>query len=138
MVVDKWRPYLLIQPFIIKTDHKSMCHLQDQTLSTDMQRKVMTKLVGLQFKLQYKKGPENTVADALSRVGQHFQSSVVSVVLPIWIQEVLNSYSVDPNAQKLLQQLVVHSPDENGYSLHDGMIMFKGRGVGRGQHWLAY
>jgi hypothetical protein len=72
MAVDKWRRYLLRQPFIIKTDHKSMCHLQDQTLSIDMQRKAMTKLAGLQFKLQYKQGPENIVADALSRVGQHF------------------------------------------------------------------
>jgi hypothetical protein len=63
-----------------------------------MQRKAMTKSVGLQFKLQYKQGHENTVGDALSRVGQHFQTSVVSTVLPIWIQEVLNSYSVDPDA----------------------------------------
>jgi hypothetical protein len=32
----------------------------------------MYKLAGLQFLLQYKKGPDNTVADALSRVGQYF------------------------------------------------------------------
>jgi hypothetical protein len=60
------------QPFIIMTNHKSLCHLQDQKLSTDMQRKAMSKLVGLQFKLQYKRGIENSTADALSNVGQHF------------------------------------------------------------------
>jgi hypothetical protein len=27
MAVDKWRPYLSRQPFLIKTGHKSMCHL---------------------------------------------------------------------------------------------------------------
>jgi hypothetical protein len=67
MVVDKWRTYFLKQPFIIRADHKSLCHLQDQSLSTKMQRKAMTKLASLQFKLQYKKGYENTIVDALSR-----------------------------------------------------------------------
>jgi hypothetical protein len=56
MAVDKWRPYLLKLPFVIKIDHKSLCHLQDQSLSTEMQRKAMTKLAGLQFSLQYKMG----------------------------------------------------------------------------------
>ena len=39
MAVDKWRTFQR-QPFIIKTNHRSLCHLQDQTLSTDLQRKV--------------------------------------------------------------------------------------------------
>jgi hypothetical protein len=29
MTVDKWRSYLHKNPFIIKTDHQSLCHLQD-------------------------------------------------------------------------------------------------------------
>jgi hypothetical protein len=32
MVVDKWRSYLHQNPFIIKTNHQSLCHIQDQTL----------------------------------------------------------------------------------------------------------
>lgn len=83
MAIDKWRPYLLKHPFIIKTDHKSLCHLQDQSLSTEMQRKAMTKLAGLQFKIIYKRGPENTVADALSRVGQKLEVSAVSACFPV-------------------------------------------------------
>jgi hypothetical protein len=43
MAVDKWRAYLMIQPFTIKTGHKSLCHLQDQSISTYMQRKAMAK-----------------------------------------------------------------------------------------------
>jgi hypothetical protein len=45
-------------PFVIRTNHKSLCHLQDQNLFTDMQRKAKSKLAGLQFTLQYKKGHE--------------------------------------------------------------------------------
>jgi hypothetical protein len=46
MAVDKWS-YLHRNPFIIKTDHQSLCHLQDQTLSTDPQNKAMRKLASL-------------------------------------------------------------------------------------------
>jgi hypothetical protein len=64
MTVDKWRSYL--------SRHKSLGHLRDQSLSTKLQRKVMVKLEGLQFTLQYKRGPENKVVDVLSRVGYTF------------------------------------------------------------------
>jgi hypothetical protein len=95
IAVVKWRTYLTRQPFIIKIDLKSLCHLQDQSLSIDMQRKAMSKLAVLQFKLQYKKGAENKAANALSRVGHHFQAHSLSAVVPVWVQEVINSYVVD-------------------------------------------
>jgi hypothetical protein len=47
MAVDKWWSYLHRNPFIIRTNHQSLCHLQDQTLSTDLQKKAMRKLAGL-------------------------------------------------------------------------------------------
>lgn len=56
MAVDKWRSYLQRGPFTIVTDHKSLCTLGDQHLVTDVQRRAMSKLVGLQFKFQYKRG----------------------------------------------------------------------------------
>jgi hypothetical protein len=51
MAVDKWRSYLSRQPFVIRIDHNSLCHLQDQSLSTELPRKAMVKLAGLQFTL---------------------------------------------------------------------------------------
>jgi hypothetical protein len=97
MAVDKWRAYLQRGPFIIKTDHKSLCYLEDQVLHIELQRKAMTKLIGLQYKFQYNKGVNNTPADSLSRIGHVFQA--ISVVQPNWMQEVINSYVVDPAAQ---------------------------------------
>ena len=125
MAVDKWRCYLQRGQFVIKTDHKSLCHLQDQTLSTDWQKKAMTKLAGLQFKLQYKKGSENKVADALSRVEHAMECSAISGATPIWLQEVLNSYTTDVTAQQLLTELAVVSPNAAGFSLQHGLI-YKG------------
>jgi hypothetical protein len=79
VAVDKWRSYLVRQPFIIITDHKSLCHLQDQSMSTEMRRKAMVKLARLQFKLQYKKGPDNKATDALSRANHSFLTQSTSV-----------------------------------------------------------
>jgi hypothetical protein len=79
-----------------------------------MQRKAMSKLAGLQFKLQYKRGPDNNAVDALSRVAHHFHVSSVSSIIPVWIQEILNSYVVDEEAQQLLQELALVSPNAQG------------------------
>jgi hypothetical protein len=68
MVVDKWRQYLQHQEFIIRTDHRSLAYLSDQALHSDMQNKAMSRLMGLHFKVVYRKGKENIPADALSRM----------------------------------------------------------------------
>jgi hypothetical protein len=66
---------------VIRIDHNSLCHLQDQSRSTELQRKAMVKLAGLQFTLQYKRGPENQVVDALSRVCYTFSIQSTSTVV---------------------------------------------------------
>jgi hypothetical protein len=38
------------------------------------------------------------------------------------VQEVSNSYATDPTAQALLQELAVHSPNEQGFALYNGLI----------------
>ena len=36
MAIDKWRAYLQRAPFVIITDHKSLCSLGDQQLETEL------------------------------------------------------------------------------------------------------
>lgn len=69
MAIEKWRHYLQRQEFIIQTDHKSLTYLNEQNLHSDMQRKPVTRLMGLQFKIIYKKSKNNIAVDALSRMG---------------------------------------------------------------------
>jgi len=57
--LTKQGPYLQRQEFIIRTNHQSLPYLSEQTLHSDMQRKAMTRLMGLQFKIVYRKGKEN-------------------------------------------------------------------------------
>lgn len=82
----------------------------------------MSKLMGLQFRIVYRKGRENLAADALSRMGSVLSLQTVSEVQPMWLQEILNSYMTDPVAQQLLAQLAVSSPNEEGFSIHQGLI----------------
>jgi hypothetical protein len=62
MAVERWRPYLQRGKFLIKTDHHSLTYLEEQTLQSEMQRKAMAQLMGLQFRIVYRKGAENFAA----------------------------------------------------------------------------
>ena len=126
MAVEQWTQYLQRVEFVIKIHHKSLAYLTEQNLHSEIQNKAMTRLMGLQFRVVYKKGKDNLVADALSRVGHLRALQAVSQVQPQWVQAVVNSYVTDGRAQDLLAQLAVHSPNEQGYSLHQGLIRQKG------------
>jgi hypothetical protein len=127
LAVERWRPYLQRAEFLIKTDHHSLCYLDDQLLQSPLQRKAMARLMGLQFKIIYKKGAENLAADALSRVSHLMSIQVQSEVQPAWLQEVINSYITDSDAQYRLTELAIASPDANGYELKEGIIRLHGR-----------
>lgn len=67
LALDKWRGYLLDINFNIETDHFSLKYLLDQRISTPFQTKCLSKLMGFDYEILYKKGTENCAADALSR-----------------------------------------------------------------------
>ncbi|GJX25621.1 retrotransposon-related protein [Tanacetum coccineum] len=79
MALEKWRGYLLDRHFKIKTDHFSLKYLLDQRLTTPFQAKWLSKLLGYDYEISYKKGSENYVVDALSRISN--DSELCSLVL---------------------------------------------------------
>jgi predicted RNA-binding protein len=67
---------------------------------------VSTKLLGLQYKIIYRPGHSNRVADALSRrISPEFNA--VSEVVPQWLTDVQKSYRHDPAAQSLMARLAL-------------------------------
>lgn len=65
--------------FLIKTEQK---------LHTNLQEKGVSKLLGLDYKILYKKGVENKVADALSKKPLMEESrsyALMSSPIPSWI-----------------------------------------------------
>jgi hypothetical protein len=75
----------------------------------------------------YTKGKDNVAADALSRVASVMTLQSVSAVKPVWIQKILNSYQTDPQAQALLTELAISSPNEAGFTLDHGLITQQGK-----------
>jgi hypothetical protein len=70
-IVAHWISYLQLAEFTIFIDRKSLTQLNEQRLHTLWQQKVYSKLVGLQYKIIYKKGSDNSTGVALSR-REHF------------------------------------------------------------------
>jgi hypothetical protein len=131
--VQKWRPYLLGQSFKVKTDQQSLKFLLEQKVGTISQQKWLSKLLGYDFVIEYKKGKENRVADALSRkfeevVNQEELSiSLISFPTPNWIAELKQSYLHDPDTKDLLLTLQQGGDVPKGFSLQQQLILKKGR-----------
>lgn len=129
LAVDHWRSYLQHAEFFIKTDHRSLALLDDQRLTTPWQHKALTKLLGLRYRIIYKKGSDNRVADALSHYpnNQQVELSALSVAIPDWVQEVVEGYKDDLDASCKIQTLCINSGAVPDFSLKDGVLYFKNR-----------
>ena len=127
--VTKWRHYLEGHHFIIHTDHQSLKYLLEQRITTPLQQKWLTKLLGLSYEIHYKKGKDNVAADALSRQGREEigECSAVSCAVPSWIQEVLESYKEDEWIKETISQVLLTPTQVPDYSYHDGILRYKKR-----------
>ena len=62
-----WRHYLIGKPFELKSDHHSLKYIFTQQNLNARQRRWMEFLADYEFNINYIKGKENKVVDALSR-----------------------------------------------------------------------
>jgi hypothetical protein len=136
--LKKWRHYFLGNLVITKIDQQDLKYLGNQRLLEGIQHKLMLKLLEFNYKIEYKKGKENTAADALSRQFQDDESELqthtweptyqqMSVSVPKWLNEVHDSYVGDDHCTKLLQELTVDANFHTNYSLQTGILRFKGK-----------
>ncbi|KAJ1702741.1 hypothetical protein LUZ63_002520 [Rhynchospora breviuscula] len=137
--VSKWRHYLMGGTFIIKTDQISLKYLLEQRVHTTMQHKGLCKLLGLDYKIEYKKGIDNVVADALSRREGHeneTKTHAVSELVPVWMEELKQSYTDDEWIQELKNKWEKGELDTEKYSMHQGLLRYKNKiCVGNGHQW---
>nr|GEX40310.1 hypothetical protein [Tanacetum cinerariifolium] len=110
--LDKWKGYLLDRHFKIRTNHFSLKYLLNQKHTTLFQFKWMPKLLGYDYEIVYKKGNENAVADALSRMDSKHHSYKGSKYS--WTGGILKRKGkvVVENDLELRKELVQHFHDE--------------------------
>ena len=93
--------------FKVKTDHDSLKHFLEQGLSSEEQQKWVTKMLGYDFEIIYKKGKLNVVADALSRNKEEVEALLcaISIIQPDWITEARDEWKKDKDVWTLIQKL---------------------------------
>ena len=129
LVVDHWRQYLQFSEFLILTNHHSLMHLTDQRLHTPWQQKAYTKLLGLQYKICYRKGQSNGAADALSRKfpDEYTETCAISSYVPVWMQDIIYGYQQDQESSQLIAALSINPNAKEHFKLQDGILKYKGR-----------
>ncbi|KAH9314191.1 hypothetical protein KI387_022818, partial [Taxus chinensis] len=105
--LKQWRPYLIGRHFKVKTDHDSLKYFLEQHLSSEEQKKWVSKMLGYDFEIIYKKGKENVVVDALSWKDESITALLcaISILQEDWIDETRSKWRNDPTTQNLIHHL---------------------------------
>ena len=90
-----------------------------------MQQKAFIKLLGLQYKILYKKGLENKATDALFRQIEPVSLTAITASTPKWMEIVLEGYQQDDQTKQLLTELSITGSNDKGFTLSDGLIKYK-------------
>jgi hypothetical protein len=123
--LKKWHPYLIGRHFKVKTDHDSLKYFLEQRLSSEEQQKWITKILGYDFEIVYKKGKQNVVADALSRKDEDVEAFLcyISIIQPNWIIEERDEWKNDEKCGisfKGCNRISVHQIHLHGKMIHYG------------------
>lgn len=125
--IKKWKHYFASTSVIIRTDQQSLKYIHEQRLIEGIQHKLLVKLLGINYKVEYKKGRENKVADALSTATHTTEVMAISQVIPAWIEQVIASYEQDIKCLQLITQLNIDSMAVQNFSLQNGIIRYKNK-----------
>jgi hypothetical protein len=82
----------------------------EQRLVQGIQHKLLVKLMGYNYTIEYKRGKENKAVDALSRRPQPDSINAISTAIPLWVNDVQASYTDDRKCKELTEPLHV-KPD---------------------------
>jgi hypothetical protein len=83
--------------------------------------------MGYNYKVDYKKGKENKAADALSHRPRHINTMAITSAVPLWVQEVLDSYIGDAKCTKLEEQHRILPNIDPNFTMANGLIRHKGK-----------
>jgi hypothetical protein len=86
--LTNWKHYMAEATLILRTDQQSLKFMGEQRLVLGIQHKLLIKLMGYNYKIEYKKGKENEAVDALSRRPQSESVNDLSSAVPLWIHDV--------------------------------------------------
>jgi hypothetical protein len=116
----KFRKYLVGARFVIKSDHNSLKYLLEQKDLNERQKKWVSKIQAYDFDIEFVKGKNNAVADALSRRPSIFSMSGMSVD---WKEHLIVEYAKDQFACQLLDMKI----QDDNFRVINVLIYYKGQ-----------
>jgi hypothetical protein len=127
--LKKWHPYLIGRHFKVKTDHDSLKYFLEQILCSEEQQKWVTKILGYDFEIIYKKGKKNVVADALSIKNEDLEAFLyaISIIQPDWIIEARDEWKNEEKVWTLIQKLQHDSNASNTFTWKNDSLWYKDR-----------
>ena len=87
----------------------------------------MSKLMGLDCVIQYRKGYENKVVDALSWCLEDGGTVAITALTLDWFLEVTSSYSQGEWTKMLMKQLTIDPDSRSGFTLKNGVLRYRER-----------
>lgn len=128
LAIQKWRHYLMGRHLIVRTDQQSLRYIMQQREVGSQYQKWVSKLIGLDFEIQYKPRASNRVADALSRKNQgNMELGAAVCTQGVDWSELQQEIERDPTLQQLRNDLQKDANSHTYYSLVEGRLMYKGR-----------
>ena len=93
--------------FKVQTNHDSLKFFLEKRIYCGEQQKWVTKMLGYDFEIIYKKGKLNVVADSLSRKDKEVEAliCVIFIIHPDWITEARDEWKKDEEVWTLIQKL---------------------------------
>lgn len=88
---------------------------------------MFTKLLGLRYRIAYRKGSDNGAADALSCRDHSCELLAVSSPVHSWLEVLEQWYSSNPEASSLITQLSLDNSSKSPFQLRNGIILYKNR-----------
>jgi hypothetical protein len=116
----KFRQYLVGARFVVKSDHNSLKYFLEQKDLNERQQKWVSKIQAYDFDIEFVKGKNNIVADALSRRPSVYAMTDISVD---WKVHLLVEYSKNHFACQLMDGQI----QDDNFRVIDDIIYYKGR-----------
>ena len=113
--------------FKVKTDHDSLKIFLEQRLSSEEQQKWVTKMLGYEFEIIYKKGKLNFVADALPRQNEEVEALLyaISIIQLDWIIKARDEWKKDEEVWTLIQNLQQDPSTYDTFSWKNDSLWYK-------------
>ena len=98
-------------------------------LTSKEKQKWVTKMLGYDFVIIYKKGKKNVVADEISRKDEYVEALlyVISIIQPDWIAEAMDQWKNDKKIWTFFQKLQQDPSASNTFRWKDDFLWYKDR-----------